>query len=152
MAGYRSPREEKTMRILMVATWALAASVGVALAQTNPLPPPSPSAAPPIVPAAPAATPPVVPPVAATPAKPKSAAEVAREAKAAAEHTIAECMQLWDKGTHMSKQAWASTCKRIQTRLENLKVENLDVMGTGVRKKSGAGGPQGKINSSSRVN
>jgi len=129
MAGYRSPREEKSMRILMVASWALVASVGAALAQTNPLPPPSPSAAPPIVPAA--------PPVAATPAKPKSAAEVAREAKAAALHTIAECMGLWDKGTHMSKQEWASTCKRIQTRLENLKVENLDVMGTGVRKKSG---------------
>ena len=39
---------------------------------------------------------------------------------------------------------WSSTCDRIQTRLDNLKVENLDVMGTGVRKKTGAG-KQGSV-------
>jgi hypothetical protein len=124
------------MRILMAASLALAASVGVATAQTSAVPPPSEAAS---------------PRTAATPGKPLSPAEVALAAKTTAEQNIADCMRLWDKGTHMSKQQWSSTCKRIQTRLENLKVENLDVMGTGVRKKSG-NGRQGSINSSSRMN
>ena len=56
----------------------------------------------------------------------------------------AECIKMWDAGTHMSKQEWASTCARIQTRLENLKVENLDVSGIGVRRKPPAG-KQGRL-------
>ena len=36
---------------------------------------------------------------------------------------VADCMQMWDSGTHMTKQQWASTCKRVQTRLDNLKVD-----------------------------
>lgn len=48
---------------------------------------------------------------------------------------MTECIQLWDKGTHMSRQEWARTCKRIQSRLENLKVENLKDMGTETPKK-----------------
>src|SRR5262245_47511461 len=48
-----------------------------------------------------------------------------------------DCVKLWDSGTHMSKQAWARTCRQIENRLENLQVENLDVdsMGAKVRKK-----------------
>jgi hypothetical protein len=30
---------------------------------------------------------------------------------------------MWDAGTHMTKQQWSNTCKRIQTRLDNLGVE-----------------------------
>lgn len=52
---------------------------------------------------------------------------------------IADCMQLWDKGTHMSKQEWARTCQRIQTRLQNLKIENLKDIGTDATKKSRTG-------------
>lgn len=37
---------------------------------------------------------------------------------------IAECMKLWDPGTHMSKTEWARTCRRVQTRLESLKVDS----------------------------
>jgi len=55
----------------------------------------------------------------------------------------AECIKMWDAGTHMTKQQWANTCARIQTRLENLKVENLDVTGIGLRRKPG--GKQGRI-------
>ena len=36
---------------------------------------------------------------------------------------VADCMQMWDSGTHMTKQEWANTCKRVQTRLDNLKVD-----------------------------
>jgi hypothetical protein len=48
-----------------------------------------------------------------------------------------DCVKLWDSGTHMSKQAWARTCRRIENRLQNLQVENLDVdsMGAKARKK-----------------
>jgi hypothetical protein len=58
-------------------------------------------------------------------------------AKARAKENIAECMRLWDAATHMSKQQWARTCERIQTRLENLRIENMDFMGTNLRKKKG---------------
>ena len=121
------------MRSLIAASLVLAASVGATLAQTGALP------------SGPSATSP------GGKSKPVTPAEAARAAKTAADETVAECMRLWDKGTHMTKQEWANTCKRIQSRLENLKVENLDVMGIGVRKKPG-GGPQGSINSSSRSN
>jgi hypothetical protein len=30
---------------------------------------------------------------------------------------------MWDAGTHMTKQQWSNTCKRIQTRLDNLGAE-----------------------------
>jgi len=35
--------------------------------------------------------------------------------------TIADCMKLWDAGTHMSKVDWARTCRRVQGRLDDLK-------------------------------
>jgi hypothetical protein len=49
---------------------------------------------------------------------------------------LADCMQLWDAGTHMTKQQWARTCKRVQSRIENLraeslKVDSLDTLGRG---------------------
>jgi hypothetical protein len=46
---------------------------------------------------------------------------------------MAECMRLWDAETHMTKQEWARTCRRIQTRLDNLKVENLKFEETGAK-------------------
>ena len=36
---------------------------------------------------------------------------------------VADCMRMWDFGTHMTKQAWLRTCKRIETRLDNLNVD-----------------------------
>ncbi len=36
---------------------------------------------------------------------------------------VADCMQLWDKGTHMTKQEWAITCRRVQGRVDNLNVD-----------------------------
>ena len=38
---------------------------------------------------------------------------------------VADCMRMWNSGTHMTKQEWARTCKRVQTRLDNLKVDGL---------------------------
>ena len=47
--------------------------------------------------------------------------------KAAGQDRYADCVGLWDAGTHMSKRDWSRTCRRIENRLENLQVENLDV-------------------------
>jgi hypothetical protein len=35
--------------------------------------------------------------------------------------TVADCMKIWDAGTHMSKADWARTCRRVQGRLDDLK-------------------------------
>ena len=41
------------------------------------------------------------------------------------DNAVADCMQMWDSGTHMTKQEWARTCERVQSRLDNLKVDGL---------------------------
>jgi hypothetical protein len=91
--------------------------------------------------------------IAPAPAAPAAAApgKALRISKSAVDESMAECMRLWDSGTHMSKQEWSRTCQRIQTRLDNLKVESLDVMGLGVRKKPAAG-KQGSVNQPGRTN
>jgi hypothetical protein len=63
----------------------------------------------------------------------------APSSKSGVEAAIADCMKLWDKGTHMSKQEWARTCRRIQTRLDNLRIENLKMMGADTPSKSRTG-------------
>src|SRR4029077_13361415 len=57
--------------------------------------------------------------------------------KSASSDGYSDCLRLWDSGTHMSKRAWSRTCRRIENRLQNLQVENLDVdsMGAKARKK-----------------
>ena len=36
---------------------------------------------------------------------------------------MADCIQMWDSGTHMTKQEWSRTCRRVQTRLDSLDVD-----------------------------
>jgi hypothetical protein len=119
----------------VVTSLLLAVSAAAALAQTGSITP-APSAP------APGATAPAKSPAAA-PAKPIKTKGVVGDAKA-------ECLKMWDAGTHMSRQEWSRTCDRIQTRLDNLKVENLDVMGTGVRNKGA--GKQGRADVPGRPN
>ena len=38
---------------------------------------------------------------------------------------IANCVQMWDRGTHMSKQQWLRTCQRVQDRLQNLQIRKM---------------------------
>ena len=106
------------MRILIVAAVVCAAGAAGALAQTA---------------SAPAK--PATPPKAAAP--PTTAA---LPTKGVADNAMSECMRMWDRGTHITNLEWTRTCKRVQSRLDNLKVENLDVMGLGVRKKTGREG------------
>ena len=56
----------------------------------------------------------------------------------AARDGVADCIRLWDAATHMSKQEWARTCQRVQSRLDNLKVESMDPVSKAGRKKKGS--------------
>jgi hypothetical protein len=119
------------MRIIFITLLTIVLGAGAVLAQAGAPPPAasspaSPKAAAPASPGSPAKTP-------TTP----STRDDKKTEKARAKENIAECMRLWDAATHMSKQQWARTCERIQTRLENLRIENMDMMGTSLRKKKG---------------
>lgn len=65
-------------------------------------------------------------PSAPAPASPKATMSPGPPAKGGADDAVAECMRLWDAATHMSKQEWSRTCRRIQTRLDSLKLDSLD--------------------------
>jgi hypothetical protein len=43
--------------------------------------------------------------------------------KNAVNDEYADCMQLWDKGTHMTKQEWSRTCRRVQNRLNQVQMK-----------------------------
>jgi hypothetical protein len=43
--------------------------------------------------------------------------------KAAYEAAVADCIRIWDSGTHMTKQQWARTCRRVQDRIQQLQLK-----------------------------
>ncbi len=57
-----------------------------------------------------------LPPSPAARSVPSSAAAIRVEHEAA----IANCVQMWDRGTHMTEQQWLRTCRRVQDRLKQL--------------------------------
>src|SRR5436190_13785928 len=59
--------------------------------------------------------------------------------KDAAKSAMADCMGLWDKGTHMTKAEWATTCRRVQGRLDNLKIDPVAPSAASKRQKSARG-------------
>lgn len=58
-----------------------------------------------------------VPPL---PTAPGSSPQSASAQKKADAEAVADCERMWDKGTHMTKQDWSRTCRRVQGRLQNL--------------------------------
>ena len=40
--------------------------------------------------------------------------------KTGTDYGLAECFDLWDAGTHMSKKEWRVACQRVQSRLDSL--------------------------------
>jgi hypothetical protein len=36
------------------------------------------------------------------------------------DYGLAECIELWDAGTHMTKKEWRVACQRVQNRLDSL--------------------------------
>jgi hypothetical protein len=55
-----------------------------------------------------------------------------------------DCVKLWDSRTHMSKAEWSRTCRRIENRLQNLQVENLDVDVSGPKPRRTGKSPGGR--------
>lgn len=49
-----------------------------------------------------------------------SQAAPAPSGRNAAQDALAECMQLWEPATHMTRQQWSRTCRRVQTRLDQI--------------------------------
>lgn len=43
--------------------------------------------------------------------------------KSAHDAAVENCEQTWDRGTHMTKQEWSRTCRRVQNRLQQLHVK-----------------------------
>lgn len=65
----------------------------------------------------------VAPPSPAAPGPaPKASQTVAAEKNAHAA-AVADCEQMWDRETHMTKQEWARTCRRVQDRLRQIQVK-----------------------------
>lgn len=42
--------------------------------------------------------------------------------KRAHDSAVANCVQMWDRGTHMTEQQWLRTCKRVQDRLQHIEM------------------------------
>ena len=78
----------------------------------------------------PGATPPTTPQATSSgrpdPGGANSSPNSTRTGKNAAQEGIADCVRLWDKGTHMTKGEWLTTCRRVQGRLDNLKVDPVE--------------------------
>ncbi len=36
---------------------------------------------------------------------------------------VANCVQMWDRGTHMTQRQWLHACKRVQNRLQSLPLQ-----------------------------
>jgi len=65
----------------------------------------------------------VVPPSPAAPGSlPKPGQTISAE-KNARDAAVADCEQMWDRGTHMTKQEWSRTCRRVQDRLQQIQVK-----------------------------
>src|SRR4029077_4696028 len=97
-----------------------------------PPPPPSPIQAEPSGTTPPAGTASPGAPAAPDPNQPATASGGAtgsaqRTGKNPITERYADCVKLWDNQTHMSKGEWSRTCRRIENRLQNLRVENMDV-------------------------
>ena len=65
--------------------------------------------------------------VAPVPPAPASTLPKAREPVSAQNRTdadaIADCDRMWDRGTHMTKQEWSRTCRRVQNRLQQNQIK-----------------------------
>ena len=36
---------------------------------------------------------------------------------------VADCEQMWDRATHMTRQEWSRTCRRVQNRLQEFRLK-----------------------------
>ena len=88
----------------------------------------------------PGATPPTTPQATSSgrpdPGGANSSPNSTRTGKNAAQQGIADCVRLWDKGTHMTRGEWLTTCRRVQGRLDNLKIDPIEPKTASKRQRS----------------
>jgi hypothetical protein len=87
------------MRLMIIAALALGPSAGFALAQVTPTTPAAPGSL------------------------PKTSQTISAEQKSTQDAAVADCERMWDRGTHMTKQEWSRTCRRVQNRLQQIQVK-----------------------------
>ena len=65
------------------------------------------------------------PSIAWPPSDPRSAvgANETRSNLSARDAAVADCEGMWDRGTHMTRQEWSRTCRRVQDRLRLLELK-----------------------------
>jgi|SRR6187200_1412188 hypothetical protein len=99
------------MRILLLASSLALIAAGAALAQSGSRP-------------LGAASPPTAPTPQAQNVRPKSDdADTATTLRTLSTQYFAECMRDWDAATHMTKQEWARTCRRVVDGRAKFKLE-----------------------------
>ena len=54
-----------------------------------------------------------------------SPSEAAPSAPGGGGRTLADCIKFWDRETHMTKSEGRDACQRSQTRLDNLKIDDI---------------------------
>ena len=120
------------MRVVIVASMVLGLT-GSALAQSGSSPPgPPPSSPRPAQPPS-VTTPPAVPgeqrATVTGRRQPPAGANAPAQApsKGAAKNPVddeyADCMRLWEPATHMTKPEWSRTCRRVQSRLNQVQIK-----------------------------
>jgi hypothetical protein len=69
--------------------------------------------------------------------------------KTGTDYSVAECMNLWDAKTHMTKDQWRAACARVQSRINNLKVtaEEAGTKKADKKRQSGLGNRSAKAES-----
>ena len=58
--------------------------------------------------------------VRAAPSAAATSTEDSKEKEYAA--AIANCEAMWDRGTHMTREQWSRTCRRVQARLKQMEL------------------------------
>ena len=106
------------MRLMPTTALLLTLASGIALGQ-SPGGAPSVAAPPSAAPAAPAN------PGLAQPGSPDPSAKAreTRTGRNGPDQEYADCMRLWEPATHMTKEEWSRTCRRVQSRLDAVRIK-----------------------------
>jgi hypothetical protein len=74
-------------------------------------------------------------PAAAQPKAPAATpAPAVKQSTRGPEQEYAECLNMWDAATHMTRAEWAATCRRIQNRLNDITMQAKDLNAPGRRR------------------
>jgi hypothetical protein len=111
-------QNEVAMRLMPTIALILTLASGIALGQ-SPGGAPSVAAPPSAAPAAPANPGLAQPGGATSSVQPREN----RTGRNGPDQEYADCMRLWEPATHMTKEEWSRTCRRVQSRLDAVQIK-----------------------------